>query len=342
MVHHSEKIIQIIETNPRNPLANIPLFSDKNLLRELKQLVQTKASIKIPRVTGIPPHVNMIVSLQDLIDKNAKEADERKKQFERMGEIVSEKLEAIAADNGTLTRSSVTEILAKEFGAFKEDIKKSVRDSLGMSSAMSIESNQEAIASEGESTTRDGAFTLFSYSGKFHQVPRNFIFPEDVTRFRAWRLWLVGMDYLGKTRIRPFRKFQTKLLPNKELKTQYNNEWKPIMSKMERTPGLVIPDDVGQISNAFINLSFNQATEYLKGNVCGFIWTKYRNHEPWTVGTWSTKTLPNQIRKFGTEQDKASLPIPTYHNRPHREKRTVQRRETDRIQRRKQLIRPEK
>ena len=40
-----------------------------------------------------------------------------------MGEIVSEKLEAIAADNGTLTRSSVTEILAKEFGAFKEDIK---------------------------------------------------------------------------------------------------------------------------------------------------------------------------------------------------------------------------
>ena len=108
-----------------------------------------------------------------------------KKQFVRMGEIVSEKIEAIASDNGTLTRSSVTEILAKEFGVFKEDIKKSVRDSLGMSSAMSIESNQEADASEGESTTRDGAFTSFSYSGKFHQVPRNFIFPEDVTRFRA-------------------------------------------------------------------------------------------------------------------------------------------------------------
>ena len=67
------------------------------------------------------------------------------------------------------------------------------------------------------------------------------------------------------------RKFQTKLLPNKELKTQYNNEWKPIMLKMERTLGLVIPDDVGQILNAFINLLFNQATEYLKGNVCGFI-----------------------------------------------------------------------
>ena len=150
------------------------------------------------------------------------------------------------------------------------------------------------------------------------------------------------MVYLGETRIQPFRKFQTKLLPNKELKTQYNNEWKPILSKMERIPGLMIPDDVGQISNAFINQSFNQATEYLKGNVCGFIWTKYQNHETWTVGTWSTKTLPNQIRKFGTEQDKASLPIPTHHNRPHREKRTVQRRETDRIQRRKRLIRPEK
>ena len=86
-----------------------------------------------------------------------------------MGEIVSEKLEAITADNGTLIRSSVTEILAKGFDACKEDIKRSVRDSLGMSSAMFIESNQEVIAPEGESTTRDGAFTLFSYSGKFHQ-----------------------------------------------------------------------------------------------------------------------------------------------------------------------------
>ena len=41
-----------------------------------------------------------------------------------MGDIVSENLEAVAAGNGTLTRSSVTEILVKEFGAFKEDIKK--------------------------------------------------------------------------------------------------------------------------------------------------------------------------------------------------------------------------
>ena len=72
-----------------------------------------------------------------------------------MGEIVSEKLEAIAADNGTLTRSSVKEILAQEFGAFKEDIKKSVRDSLGMSSALSIKTNQEVSASEGESKTRN-------------------------------------------------------------------------------------------------------------------------------------------------------------------------------------------
>ena len=119
MVHHSEKIIQTTETNPRNPLANIPLFSNVKFLHELEQLVVTKASIKIPRVTGIPPHVNMIVTLQDLIDNNAKEASERKKQFERMGEIVSEKLEAIAADNGTLTRSSVTQILAKEFDTFK-------------------------------------------------------------------------------------------------------------------------------------------------------------------------------------------------------------------------------
>ena len=175
---------------------------------------------------------------------------------------------------------------------------------MGMSSARVIESNQEMLSSEGEQVTRDGAFTLFSYSGKFHQVPRNFIFPEDVTRFSAWRLWLVGMDYMGKTRLPPFHKFKTKLLPTKQLKTQYNNEWKPVMTKVEETPGLVIPDDVGQISNAFIDLSFSQATEYLKGNICGFIWTKYRNHEGWTVGTWSTKTLQNQIVSAFTAEER--------------------------------------
>ena len=44
---------------------------------------------------------------------------ERKRQFDRLGEIVSEKLEQIAADNGTLTRNSVKTILATEFKSFK-------------------------------------------------------------------------------------------------------------------------------------------------------------------------------------------------------------------------------
>jgi hypothetical protein len=62
----------------------------------------------------------MIVTLQDLIKKFEKESQERRNLFDKMGQMVNEKLEAIAADNGTLTRNSVKEILANEVGAFKE------------------------------------------------------------------------------------------------------------------------------------------------------------------------------------------------------------------------------
>ena len=341
MVHHSEKILQIIQANPRSPLANIPIFFNQNLLKQLKPLVVTTASIKVPRVTGIPPHVSMIVTLQDLIKKFEKESQERRNLFDKMGQMVSEKLEAIAADNGTLTRNSVKEILASEFGTFKQvletEIKKSVRDTIGGLSHLGARSNQDMRSDLQVASTND-EFTLFSYSGRFFHVPSDFVFPEDVKRMRAWRFWLLGIDFKGTTRIRPFRKLQPSLLPTKELKTQYRNEWKPILSKMEKAPGLTIPNNVNEITNAFVDLSFVQATNHLKTNLCSFIWTKQLNHETWTVGTWSTKTLPNQIRRHGTDKDKESLPPPTHRNQPHREKRTLQRIQTERSLRRQHLI----
>ena len=145
------------------------------------------------------------------------------------------------------------------------------------------------------------------------------------------------MDFNGSICIRPFRKLKPSMLPSKELKTQYNNEWKPIMLKMEGTPDLHIPKDVQEISNAFIENSYAQATNHLKQHICSYIWTKGYNHEAWTIGTWSTKTLPNQIRKHGSEEDKSSLPPPTHRNRPHPQKRTLQRKDTPRSIRKRQV-----
>ena len=94
------------------------------------------------------------------------------------------------------------------------------------------------------------------------------------------------------------------------------------------------------ITSTFIDESYKLATEHLKANVCNFIWSRHLNHENWTVGTWSMKTSPNQIRKFGTNSDVANLPAPTHHNRPHSQKRTLVRKDTERISRKKQRLAP--
>ena len=150
-----------------------------------------------------------------------------------------------------------------------------------------------------------------------------------------WRFWLLGMDFKGQHRIRPFRKLETAMIPNKDIKNQFNNEWRPIMRKMENTPGLEIPADINEITSAFVDLSYHQATEHLKANICSFIWSKGLKHETWTVGTWSTKTLPNQIRKYGSDRDKSNLPAPKHQNRPHQRKRTLIRKDTQRTIRRR-------
>ena len=118
------------------------------------------------------------------------------------------------------------------------------------------------------------------------------------------------------------------MLPTKHLKAQYRNEWLPIMQKMQNSPGVVIPNSVEAVSDSFISSSYEIASKYLKENICGFIWKK--KHETWTVGTWSHKTLPNQIQKYGSEKEKSNLPPRTHRNQPHSQKRTLKRTESAR------------
>ena len=331
MVHHSDYLITtIISKNPANKLNQIPIFTDKDLLDRLKKLVSTKATSKIPKASGIPPHTKQIVLMSDLINEFAKEREERSNLFDKMSEIVSEKLEKIAADNGSLTRSAVKNMFEDEFGIFKTAMSTEISTSVAKSlSVLSLPPALNSLGSVGEEQQNNGeawangAYKVYSYSGRFFSVPKNFAFPSDVKRQRAWTLWLKGMDFLTKDPVRPFRLLKASMLPTSDLKKQFTNEWKPIMSKMEMTPRLIIPDDPKAITSSFLQSSYDAATLHLKTNVCSFIWTNKSNHEAWTVGSWSTKTAPNKIRKFGAETDKSNLPRETHHNRPHARKRTL-------------------
>ena len=95
-------------------------------------MVSTEASEKIP--STIPPHVNVITKLEELINLFLEEREDRKRQFEKMAEIVSKKLEEIAADNGSLARGSVENIMKAEFETMRQNmessIHKTIKDSL--------------------------------------------------------------------------------------------------------------------------------------------------------------------------------------------------------------------
>ena len=54
------------------------------------------------------------------------EREDRRRQFEKMAEIVSKKLEEIAADNGSLTRGSVENIMKAEFETMRQNIESNI------------------------------------------------------------------------------------------------------------------------------------------------------------------------------------------------------------------------
>ena len=57
------------------------------------------------------------------------------------------------------------------------------------------------------------------------------------------------------------------------------------------------------------------ATEYLKSNVCSYVWQKYKKHESWKVSTWSKRVTYQVILKEGTEEDIKNLPPETRKNK---------------------------
>ena len=78
-----------------------------------------------------------------------------------------------------------------------------------------------------------------------------------------------------------------------------------------------------QVDESFVQSSFLQATEFLKSRA-GYIWEKRDDRvlSTWSIGTWRWNIQRSKIEKYGTEADKAVLPVATARNQPDKEKRT--------------------
>jgi hypothetical protein len=81
---------------------------------------------------------------------------------------------------------------------------------------------------------------LFTYYGRFWDVPQIFSFPSGTKRDVGWKLWLLGMPAYAKVgengvvynRIKAFRTFLPSRLP-KRIADIYKLHWRPVYLMME-------------------------------------------------------------------------------------------------------------
>ena len=77
MVHHSSSLQRILNKYPNHPFRNIPILNDSSLLNELQKLITLKASDRIQMAIGVPPHVENIAKLEEVISLLSSERKER-------------------------------------------------------------------------------------------------------------------------------------------------------------------------------------------------------------------------------------------------------------------------
>jgi hypothetical protein len=85
MVHHSESLQGVIDSDALHPFALILIFSQPpSFLRELKKLISTTASDRIRMRTDIQPHVEAMGRLDKLYKLILEEREERRNHYEDM------------------------------------------------------------------------------------------------------------------------------------------------------------------------------------------------------------------------------------------------------------------
>ena len=321
IVYHSQKLKEIMHTSAGHPLNQISILNNQNLLNKLLPLITTKPSVKITSPTGIPPHVTVLVQLENVVSFLKKEKEERGNWEKKLQEIVENKIEENARQNGHLTYSALTEILQSQKAEFSNQLAmqtENINSRLTQIIA-SLQNDQPTLQNNVTDQLPSSSVrgNLYSWGGKFYQVPRNFAFPKSTKRRAAWDLWIWGQDSFQledgtAAPIIPFRNFDPRLLPMKQ-RLKYKVEWRPVLQKMCDADGL--PNlNTQNLTQDLVDASYVIATEHLKQNVCRFIFeqpNKYKRIEQWSVSTWSRYVSYQYIVDHGFPSDKANLPTAT-------------------------------
>lgn len=302
MVHHSDWLIGVCARYPSHPFHSLPLLNDNNLLTELKCLVTLEPNSHVPIATGVPPHVShtqAINEVKQVVTETKAYVITFKDDLKR---AVSDAVDAKVESEGGVNMS----ILQNVVDALKKDLFEKIESIMIKPSETDTQPEIPLVTGEVKVPSRN----QFVYNGAFWHLPESFQFPDGATRYSGWKKWLVGAIHIDGTqrwRVKPYCKLVGKDIPSKVQQKIFKNEWKPIYSKMMEAPGLIVPS-YDDITEDDVRNTYEIATNFLRSQY-EYIFAKPEGvTEAYTLGTWSYKIKPSEVKKNGTARDKAGLP----------------------------------
>lgn len=339
VVYHADWLKEWHVKDPSHPFSALPILNQDDLLQRLKLKVTLDPTPMMPKATGIPPHVENLVLLEQLLTNTEATLARFESLLGCITSTIRQAFEDNAESNGHVSR----DVLMKVFDGFKTEMRAEFKTLKEDFETMDRQMNNDRP--EDESLENDGpifdgheepeacqpqeiqprrAYRRYTHGGKmfYWHVPKNFSFPSDISRANAFRMWLVGMpDYEyeenGKricAPIRPFRKFERAMLPTtNNVRSQFVKAWKPLFHLMEL--GVELPACTDTLGADEVNELFDTAALGLDHRVSYIRSNPKLKPNKWNISTWAKYTGRSYILKYGSAEDKECLPDETIRNK---------------------------
>ena len=150
-----------------------------------------------------------------------------------------------------------------------------------------------------------------------YAVPKDFQFPSVKLR-QAVRYWLCGLSVAsadGSQRVRPFRKLQPQILPNR-LRNPFKLNWKPLFEFLSKGDKVIPEYSSAALPNEEeIEDCYRRCVAHLKTHVSYCFKANGDPTSSWNLSTWAVRVARSSIEKNGTNADKEKLGAATNRNK---------------------------
>ena len=306
IIFHSEKLLAFIMDHPGHDLTKIRLLSDHTLLAQLRSFVTIEPTPGvIQSATGLPPHIKQAIQMKNILDSTLQILARVTNQTDTIVKAVVEAIDRKQWESGQLSTVQLRSMLSE----FKQEILNDAKARYHemRNSIQELVRNDSNISTEVAQQYPLICGSLFSYNGRFYDVPANFKFPKRIKLREALQFWLLGQSISadGSSNIKPFRKIKPSMLPTKQMQDTFRIHWKALFSFLETVTDIV--PDANTLSAEQINTIYEKFVAVLKDRVSYCFIEGKKPDIQWSISTWANKTRRSSILKYGTPHDKAKL-----------------------------------